>query len=601
MRRDDVVLASRVERRALYFGAGAQALFGWLHRDPAAAHDGRVAVICGPPDHEYTRAHRTMRHLADRLAAAGVPALRFDWHGVGDSPGGECERGRIARWREDARSAIAHAKALTGCGDVCLIGVRLGATLAALVAAEDPIERMVLWNPCVRGRRYLRELQALAQSAARVCTLADGSLESAGYAYAAETIAELRSLDLAQQRILAGRVLLVGRDDLSGDDTLAASLDAQGIAHDDIRVPGWSAMMAEHQFTVVPDRALDAIVTWAAKEWNRAGGTGEGAHARSCRSSIRLPDAPISEETCRFGDGARLFGILARKSADPDRPAVLLFNAGSVHHVGPGRVYVTIARRLAALGFPCLRFDLEGLGDSVGGEGARENHPYPATAPRDARAAIEYLREAHGYSRFIPIGLCSGAHTAFHAALAIEDARIDEAILVNPLTYEYREGMSLESVNQFADARAYGRSMRDASRWRKLLRGEVNVRRLLEVAARHPPTLARSYGNAFLEAVVPSRAPKLARDLRRLSVLGRRMTLFVAEGDPGREILVSGARYTVARALRRGELRIETIAGGDHTFSQSGPRRELVEKLCAHIASAYLSPRPPHDGSEPWK
>jgi hypothetical protein len=33
--------------------------------------------------HEYTRAHCSLRHLADRLALAGMPALRFDYHGIG--------------------------------------------------------------------------------------------------------------------------------------------------------------------------------------------------------------------------------------------------------------------------------------------------------------------------------------------------------------------------------------------------------------------------------------------------------------------------------------------------------------------------------------
>ena len=296
-----------------------------------------------------------------------------------------------------------------------------------------------------------------------------------------------------------------------------------------------------------------------------------------------MPDG-IEESTCRFGPGASLFGVLTRRRNDLAAPAIILFNAGAVHHVGPNRIYVTLARRLADLGFACLRFDLEGIGDSVLRSPGRENHPYPPTAADDARAAIDYLKGEHGCTRFIALGLCSGAHTAFHCALAWEQEAIDEVILINPLTFYFREGMSLATVNDFADAQAYRRSMRDPSRWLKLLRGDVNFRRLLEVALSHPRTLARSYFDAACEALAPSRAPRLSQDLRRLFEMKRRVTMLVAEGDPGRDILMAGAKLTARRALRRGQMSLEMIPGGDHTFSQSIPRAELLRRLAAHLS-----------------
>ena len=284
---------------------------------------------------------------------------------------------------------------------------------------------------------------------------------------------------------------------------------------------------------------------------------------------------------CRFGP---LFGILEGADAPRERPAILLFNAGSVHHVGPNRIYVALARHFAQLGFASLRFDLQGIGDSPLGVEGRENHPYPAHAQDDVRAAIEHLRREHGFRRFIAMGLCSGAHTAFHAGLAADIEGLEEVVLINPLTFQYVEGMSLETVTQFADAQQYRKSMKDPSRWLKLLRGDVNFKRLFEVALSHPRTLARSYFDAFCERAMPSRAPRLSQDLRKLFGLQRRVTMLVAEGDPGRDILLAGARHTAACALRDGRLRLEMIPGGDHTFSQSKPRRELTERLSACLA-----------------
>lgn len=581
MRRDDVVLHAGVERRAAYLGEGDGAFFAWEHRAPDAGAAMLAAVICGPVGHEYTRAHRTLRHLADRLARAGIPAIRFDYHGIGDSPGTDLDPDRLQRWQRDIHVAMDRASALAGCERVCLIGVRLGATLAVLASAGRPVERLVLWNPCVKGRRYVRELQAIAQSAAPADAAAGGALESAGFVMSAQTVADIGRLDLTTIRPQARAVLVAGRDDLAADDSLEPWLASVGIAADFARLPGWAGMMAEHQFTVVPDEALRCIVDWVATPlpaFQRG-----VAHAAPVAEEVSLSEG-IRESACRFGEAGGLFGILSRRNADPSAPAIVMFNAGAVHHVGPNRIYVTLARNLAAMGFACLRFDLEGIGDSVLRSPGRENHPYPPTATDDARAAIEHLRRAHGYSRFIALGLCSGAHAAFHGALALRREAIEEVILINPLTFHFREGMSLATVNDFADAQAYRRSMRDPSRWLKLLRGEVDFRRLLQVAMSHPRTLGRSYADAACEILAPSRAPRLAQDLQRIFAMGRRVTMVVAEGDPGRDILMAGARVTATRALRSGRMRLETIPGGDHTFSRAAPRAALLRALAGHLA-----------------
>jgi alpha-beta hydrolase superfamily lysophospholipase len=569
-----------IERLPGWFGQGDAAFFGWQHHEPTAAPRGIAAVICAPIGHEYTRAHRTLRHLADRLAAAGVPAVRFDYHGVGDSPGTDLDPARLDRWLANIGEAIRSAKALGSCERVCLIGVRLGATLALMVSEANFVDRLVLWNPCIKGKRYLRELQAIAQTAARVAADGDGVLEAAGFVMSAETVAAIGEVDLLAVRPqVREKVLIVGRDDVSADAALSAHLSALGIATDSIAVPGWMGMMAEHQFTVVPDQALDAIVGWVAGD---GAPVRAGAEPAAAEPSLQLEDG-VAEEVCTFGDEGKLFGILSRKGRDAAMPVVLMFNAGSVHHVGTNRVYVTLARSLAAMGFACLRFDLEGIGDSVMRRPGRENHPYPAHAIADARAAIEYLK-ARGFTRFIALGLCSGAHTAFQAGLCEAGLEIEELVLINPLVYYYREGMSLEVIDNFSDAQAYKQSMRDPKRWLKLLRGDVNFRRLLQVAIAHPKTIARSYIDAAVETLMPSRAPRLSQDLRRLMAGDRRVTFLLSERDAAREILMTGAKRTVTRAVKAGKIRLEVIAGADHTFSQSRPRSEMIRRLSESLS-----------------
>lgn len=566
-----------VERTAAWLGEAARPFLAWFHACGAAAAP-RVAVICPPIGHEYTITHRTLRHLADRLARAGIPAMRFDYDGTGDSAGDDHDPDRVAAWGRTIAAAIGAARAWQRDAEVVLIGLRLGGTLAAHVAQHLPVDSLVLWNPCVAGRNALRELQALAMAGEQAPGGDGGELECAGYTYTEGTRAALGALDMRRIVPRARRVLLAWRDDAPGDARLASTWSAHGIAVESVTLPGWAAMMTEHQFSQVPGPALEGIVSWV-----RWGGSTPEARPVACAdpASLRHP----TDELCRFGPGQRLFGILTRPARDEGKPAVVLFNAGSVHRVGPNRVGVEIARALAANGHPVLRFDHEGLGDSVlAGEG-RENHPYPPTATRDAHEALAYLRKSHGFRRFVAMGLCSGAHTTFHAALEGLDPGVEALVMINPFTLHYVEGMSLAEAGRQLDAQAYKRSARDPRRWLKLLRGEVDLRRLAEVATAWPRDAARARWSAFCEAWWPSRAPQLARDLAAVLEEPRSVALFLAQGDPGPELLLAGAPRTAARAIASGRIHHAMIPGADHTFTRRGPRRILLEKLVAHLAS----------------
>jgi alpha-beta hydrolase superfamily lysophospholipase len=587
-----------VEREALYFDqsrarGGEGPIFGWYHSTPSAGQSDCVAVVCGPIGHEYTRTQRTMRHLADCLAERGIPAVRFDYHGMGDSPGAELDGDRVAYWQASIRAAIRQARALSGRKRVCLIGVRLGATMAALVASETPVDLLVLWNPVTKGRAYVRELQAIAMSAARTSADCDGGLESAGFVMSAETLDALRGTDLMNTTYdVNDRALVLGRDDVGADKSLCEHLIAGGVACDYERVPGWLGMMADHQFTVIPEQALDTIATWVenhSRNWSGSPTSLPAPRRTLNEFDFRLENGKtvrVEEQACRFGEEGHLFGVLSRSTPPGDRPAIIMLNAGAIHHVGPNRLYVTLARQLSARGFACFRIDLEGLGDSVLRREGRENHPYPPTAVEDVGAAIAFLRN-RGYTRFITLGLCSGSHTAFHAALKLDHLPIDELILINPWVFYWVEGMSLDTSKHFEDVASYKKSMKDPARWKKLLRGEVNLLRIVKVGLTHVHAKVASKVRSLGEVLGLGTDSRLSKDLKKLFAR-RRITMFVADGDPGRDILMHDARRTATRALKTGTLRLQVIPGADHTFSQSKPRRDLIERLLTHLTQRDL-------------
>jgi uncharacterized protein len=141
-----------------YFGAPDRGLFGVYH-PPAGIPQDEGAILCPPFFGEYLRAHGCLRRVALALARAGMPVLRFDYRGTGDSAG-NFEETTPDDWRADVGAAITELQDLSGVGRVRLIGVRLGATLAAQVAMDNQdVKVLVLWDPIVNGEAYVKHLE----------------------------------------------------------------------------------------------------------------------------------------------------------------------------------------------------------------------------------------------------------------------------------------------------------------------------------------------------------------------------------------------------------------------------------------------------------
>jgi pimeloyl-ACP methyl ester carboxylesterase len=89
-----------------------------------------------------------MRQLAVKLSAGGFHTLRFDYFGTGDSGGQESDADPSAA-QGDVESAIEGIQDIVGVARVALIGLRLGATLAARAAMrrKESVEALVLWDP----------------------------------------------------------------------------------------------------------------------------------------------------------------------------------------------------------------------------------------------------------------------------------------------------------------------------------------------------------------------------------------------------------------------------------------------------------------------
>ena len=140
-----------------FFPDGTGHLFG-VHHEASGPDPQLPFVFCHPFGEEKLWTHRVFVTFARALAGRGHPVLRFDYRGNGDSRGTFAESS-IATALHDLDVAIETVKVRTGASEVGLVGLRLGATLAATAADARPdVSRLVLWSPIVDGARYAQDL-----------------------------------------------------------------------------------------------------------------------------------------------------------------------------------------------------------------------------------------------------------------------------------------------------------------------------------------------------------------------------------------------------------------------------------------------------------
>ena len=536
--------------RPLFFGPPDRPLFGWMHDAPAPSRVG--ALVVSPFGYEAICAHRSLRHLADAIAHAGLPTLRFDHDGAGDSAGDDRDPDRLAAWVKGVHAAIA----ALGVERVCLVGVRLGALVAAIAAAErTDVEAFVAIAPVVSGRAYLRELKMVQ---------GDDADAALGFVLTPDTRAAIAKVHLAKLP-RPPRTLVLDRDDLPG---------AAELADADVRtVPGYVEMMLDPHRAVVPAAILAATRDWLAP---LAAPGGEIAHVRS---------ESATERAVTVGSGA--FGILAGPpGSSRTGRAILFLNAGAVHRVGPNRLWTTLARRWAARGHVTLRLDFTGIGDAPPRPGADENVVYSPHALADVAAAVAFLRALPGVTEVRALGLCSGAYHAFRAVAAGHP--LAGVVVINPLTYFWRDGLSLDQPKPLyqdaSDVDRYSKNILRPDKWRKVLRGGVDVVAAARTVGRHAATVLASHARDVSRAAGFPWREDLGADLEAIARRRVDLQFVFAAGDPGLPLLRAQAGSALPVLERKGAICISTIDGADHTFTpvwSHEPLTRLLDQLLA--------------------
>lgn len=244
--------------------------------------------------------------------------------------------------------------------------------------------------------------------------------------------------------------------------------------------------------------------------------------------------------------------LAATLDTAPGRTALLLVSGGNEVRAGAWNGQAIFAARIAAQGFPVLRFDRRGVGDSEGVNGG-----FRSSAP-DISAAIETLRaQCPQVDRVVAFGNCDAAS----ALMLARGAGIDALVLSNPWT--------IDDETQEAPAEVvrdhYRRRLADPAAIRRLLTGQVPLAKLarsLMSAVRPAPAAPDGLGAQIAEGISAFCGPI------RFLVAGRDRTglAFLSHWD-------------------KADPRIHNCPGATHSYVEPAAQDWLVDQVLEMLRS----------------
>jgi pimeloyl-ACP methyl ester carboxylesterase/O-antigen/teichoic acid export membrane protein len=563
-------LSEEVTERSLWLGTKKDPIFARLTTPNSGVTRGGI-LISPPIGSEARVSRRTFRTLATTMAAEGFSVLRFDHLGTGDSGGSLEEEDFLTLWTDQIAQGVAYLREL-GCPAVSAVGMRLGATILGAAASRNPLnlESMVLWDPCVSGRTYLRERAALEATRPDDVN-ADPSTPSASseFVFSDKTKEKISSLSLldATPEQLAGRVLIIMRDDRVTPKALTKQFASVAI---DWETTSEQSALIEKQLPTseLPKETIARIGDWI-----------QSTHApavplippelvvSSAPGGGNEPDS-VRERLVSVGSNG-LFAVVSEPLHTRSGPFVLrnkgplivMVNGMNEDHWGPSRLWVDLSRKWASEGFRCVRFDPVAQGES--GWTAKETRAQVPGAHVDDICDVVRALNPENPSDVVLLGLCSGGHQAFEAALELKARGL---CAINPqvgraiVSFGFRLHMSKRSVVSRMGARLRSRFEQYRWIWK----------------------LVWQFTRIMLPSVYSLRLRK------RLVEHGTKMLLIVSPSDVTPFPRVPILRSFDQRRLKSSDMcQVNVLTGLDHDFMNIDARGRAVAILDAYVMGQF--------------
>ena len=576
-----------------WFGDPERPLFGWLHSPPAVSRKAAL-VLCPPFGHEYMVVYRAYRKLAVQLAAAGFPVLRFDYDGTGDSAGLATDAQRIFSWQESIISAVTEIRQTSGIEQVILFGTRLGGLLAASVASKANTDSLIMLAPVLSGRQYTRELLAFRginnTDMSGYNTAATD--EVVGYPLTQETKDDLGKLDLTKLTgTLIKSVLIIPRDDIpSNERRIAEALMADGTAVEIKPIAGYGNLMRDDALdSQVPETIWTFITEWMSDHYPDTPTYNKSNHTANTVATFQHNGEEISEGVLRIHGNTGIISEATNFARCKVRPTIIITNTGANHRVGNHRLCVTMARNWALRGFRVIRFDRPGMGDSVAPIGVGENEIYSSSGLQSLISLMDYLSVHFNYDQFILAGLCSGGYFSYQAALS--DKRVVGLLMINPLTYQWRDGDTVLVPHRqiYKSTGFYIRSSTQKETWLRLIRGQINWRGIAGAISTRLTQSTIAMWNKFISWCLQhdAKLSEVGRNFMSLESRGTDIFLIFDSAEGGIDLMEEHLGKRARLMVKRKNFRIEFVDQADHTFTPIWSQSHLCDLVGDHWVKRF--------------
>jgi alpha-beta hydrolase superfamily lysophospholipase len=581
-------------------------IYGVLHT-PREGLNTRVAALILPPfgcDEEFS--YRPRRDWAIRLAESGVAAVRIDFPGTEDSIGSPLAPNRFQSWVDAAAQTAHWLRELTGCDRLVTVGIGLGGVVAyQAIAADAPIDDLVLWGVRATGRAQLRELRAFAAVVAGDTadapseTRADGALCLGGHMMSAETAATLSAIKLAEAPLPQAelrRVLLVGRDAGGVDEKLRQSLAESGAALTVLDVDDYRRLVAEPGWQWTPTKTISASIEWLLRD-SPYPPPNPIRHLPPLEVPVVLDSVEFEYAGVRIREQlsevqtatGRLTGVISEPIQGQRAPHCLVaVSAGALRRTSPSRMFVEIARRAAASGVPAARFDLPGTGDADGTWVTAFERTVADDA--DSLAALteiyDHLQQLGTADRFVGTGLCLGGY--FSIRVILEDERSIGAISANPPAFKWTDAQRRLGVRWFAALGGEAVTEDKVSGGptgvlRSFSRRVARARRAVEWRLAQRLTIVNLLWRFEHRAGISA----AAKTLDQLGASGAKVFLLFSEEETGLRML--GRSRLAAKLERWPNIEVERLPTRDHNLRPLATQQRMLDRVSSVLLELDLT------------
>jgi exosortase A-associated hydrolase 1 len=251
--------------------------------------------------------------------------------------------------------------------------------------------------------------------------------------------------------------------------------------------------------------------------------------------------------------GDSLVGIISQ----PEQPGALglvMVVGGAQYRAGSHRQFVLLARRLANAGFPVLRFDHRGLGDSSG-----ERQPFDALDDDIDTALASLQHHCPSVRQVVLWGLCDGASAALLYSGQHTDAHLAGLCLLNPWVRS-QATLARTHIKHY-----YAPRLLEASFWQQLWRGQYDWRASWQGLLQNLKTMRTT---SRVKAIELSFQQRMALALRHFP--GPVLLVLSARDYTAKEFLECAQSDPAWAGLLHGpNLQRVDVPEADHTFSKA--------------------------------